>query len=46
MAVAPGSPRTLERMKLKMNTTVSLYPPIADYAFLGNCQSTALVSRD
>jgi len=24
---------------------VSQYPPIADYAFLGNCQSTALVSR-
>jgi len=46
MAIAPGSPRTLERMKLKMNTAVSLYPPIADYAFLGNCQSTALVSRD
>jgi len=25
---------------------MSLYPPISDYAFLGNCQSTALVSRD
>jgi GH15 family glucan-1,4-alpha-glucosidase len=24
----------------------STYPPIAEYAFLGNCQSTALVSRD
>src|SRR5262249_47789394 len=25
---------------------MSLYPPISDYVFLGNCQSTALVSRD
>src|SRR5215469_12858751 len=25
---------------------MSLYPPISDYAFLGNCQSTALVSRN
>jgi len=25
---------------------VSPYPPIAEYAFLGNCQSTALVARE
>jgi alpha,alpha-trehalase len=32
--------------KLPSVQTMSLYPPISDYAFLGNCQSTALVSRD
>jgi alpha,alpha-trehalase len=42
----PAAAERFERLKLTINRAVSLYPPIADYAFLGNCQSTALVSRD